>query len=151
MKVRMTFTKVSTVSKEKHSKTMMVDPIDLMNWQAGDLIQDALPYLSPAEREFLLTGITEEEWKERFANEPQEGRGMMFLPGEQEKLEHQQLIIGLTTRFCQIMEEYNSTIEKMLKVYNQGEITWEGIEAIEGDIDRMMFELMATLSEHDGR
>jgi hypothetical protein len=32
-------------------------------WQAGQLIQDAFPQLSPADREFFLTGITESEWE----------------------------------------------------------------------------------------
>jgi hypothetical protein len=33
------------------------------NWLYGtDLIQDALPHLSDSDREFLLTGIVDEEW-----------------------------------------------------------------------------------------
>ena len=35
-------------------------------WDAGALIQDAMPQLTPAEREFLMTGITSEEWDETF-------------------------------------------------------------------------------------
>ena len=31
--------------------------------QGGQLIQDAFPQLSPADREFFLTGITEAEWE----------------------------------------------------------------------------------------
>ena len=33
------------------------------------LIQDAFPQLSPAEREFLITGMTKEEWGEAFSEE----------------------------------------------------------------------------------
>lgn len=33
-----------------------------------DLIQRIVPHLSPAEREFLLTGITDEEWQAAFAD-----------------------------------------------------------------------------------
>ena len=36
-------------------------------WQAGTLIQDAMPNLSPDEREFIKTGITPEEWEELFS------------------------------------------------------------------------------------
>lgn len=33
------------------------------NWLYGtDLIQDALPHLSDSDREFLMTGIVDEEW-----------------------------------------------------------------------------------------
>lgn len=42
---------------------------DVVNWlmakatRTNELIQDAFPQLNDAEREFLMTGITEEEWK----------------------------------------------------------------------------------------
>ncbi|HUW46113.1 MAG TPA: hypothetical protein VMW50_10020 [Dehalococcoidia bacterium] len=31
-------------------------------YQNGELIQRAFPHLSPGEREFIKTGITDEEW-----------------------------------------------------------------------------------------
>jgi hypothetical protein len=34
----------------------------LIQWERGVLIQDAMPHLSPDEREFLMTGITPDEW-----------------------------------------------------------------------------------------
>lgn len=36
----------------------------LENWQNGMLIQDAMPNLTPDEREFLMTGILPHEWDE---------------------------------------------------------------------------------------
>lgn len=33
------------------------------------LAQDALPHLSPAEREFLMTGYTQEDWDKMFPPE----------------------------------------------------------------------------------
>lgn len=36
-------------------------------YQKGTMIQDAFPTLSADEREFLLTGITPEEWDELFS------------------------------------------------------------------------------------
>ena len=35
-------------------------------WQAGGLIQNIMPDLSAGQREFLMTGITDEEWDETF-------------------------------------------------------------------------------------
>ena len=35
-------------------------------WKGGELIQRAMPYLSPDEREFLMTGITADEWENTF-------------------------------------------------------------------------------------
>ena len=38
----------------------------MMKYEAGELIQKAFPNLTPAEREFIMTGITEDEWKDIF-------------------------------------------------------------------------------------
>jgi hypothetical protein len=46
-----------------HSMDICLDPDDFMAWQKGKLIQDAMPYLSPAEREFLVTGMAPIEWQ----------------------------------------------------------------------------------------
>ena len=32
------------------------------SWEAGELIQNAFPHLTPDEREFILTGITSDSW-----------------------------------------------------------------------------------------
>ena len=36
-------------------------------WAGGMLIQDAMPHLSAEQREFLMTGITPDEWDAEFA------------------------------------------------------------------------------------
>ena len=46
-------------------------PFDTFNegykeWQAGKYIQDAMPFLSCGQREFVMSGITEEEWEAEF-------------------------------------------------------------------------------------
>lgn len=38
-------------------------------WESGMLIQDAMPTLSAGDREFLMTGITPEEWDEAFGQD----------------------------------------------------------------------------------
>ena len=35
-------------------------------WESGVLIQNAMPNLSADEREFIMTGITPEEWDSAF-------------------------------------------------------------------------------------
>jgi hypothetical protein len=35
-------------------------------WQSGTMIQEAMPNISDDEREFLLSGLTPEEWNEMF-------------------------------------------------------------------------------------
>jgi hypothetical protein len=38
----------------------------IQRWQGGELIQNAMPNLNADEREFLISGITAEEWKQTF-------------------------------------------------------------------------------------
>jgi hypothetical protein len=66
MRVKMNFSNISPISGKSNTRTLEVDPGDIMRWHNGALIQDALPYLTPGEREFLLSGITDEEWEELF-------------------------------------------------------------------------------------
>lgn len=44
-----------------------VDAEDYARWQLGENIQRAMPYLNAADRDFILTGVTPEEWNEAFA------------------------------------------------------------------------------------
>jgi hypothetical protein len=47
-----------------------VTPEQIEQWQrSGRNIQDALPWLTPSEREFLLSGTTDAEWDELFKDE----------------------------------------------------------------------------------
>ena len=47
------------------SETTVLTQEQLDQYESGDvLIQDVLPHLTPAEREFIMTGITDEEWKQ---------------------------------------------------------------------------------------
>ncbi len=43
----------------QESVTMKVNPEDYARWEAGELIQVAMPYLSEGEREFLISGFCE--------------------------------------------------------------------------------------------
>ena len=47
-------------------------------WENGALIQDAMPNLNTAQREFLLTGITDDEWNETFPPEDDEADNEYF-------------------------------------------------------------------------
>lgn len=62
-----TFEKRSPFSGDLHSMTMLVRPDDYHRWKSGRaLIQNAMPYLTNGEREFLITGITPDEWAAAF-------------------------------------------------------------------------------------
>ena len=45
----------------------------LSQWHDGkDLIQNIAPHLSDGEREFIMTGVTSEEWDEAFEEDEDE-------------------------------------------------------------------------------
>ena len=41
-------------------------------WQNGALIQDAMPQLSVSDREFLINGVTDAEWRQTFGEEDED-------------------------------------------------------------------------------
>ena len=48
---------------------MDVKAVDLAAYQDGEHIQSAFPYLTPGQRELILTGITDEMWDGMFGEE----------------------------------------------------------------------------------
>jgi hypothetical protein len=68
----MLITRTSPVSGNVNSMKLDVTPEQLNRWQSGENIYKVFPHLSDAEREFIMTGITDEEWKNIFAEEIEE-------------------------------------------------------------------------------
>lgn len=58
----MLITKVSVLTGIVRNKNLDVTPEQIKEWQGGALIQDSMPNLSLEEREFIITGTTDEEW-----------------------------------------------------------------------------------------
>jgi hypothetical protein len=54
--------RVSQMTGILHEKDINVTDEQLKAWHDGELIQRAMPNLSVFDREFILSGITEEEW-----------------------------------------------------------------------------------------
>lgn len=48
------------------SYEITVEFADYLDWQSGELVQNAFPYLFPEEREMLLSGICPECWERVF-------------------------------------------------------------------------------------
>lgn len=62
-------TRVSEVSKNLHTRNIPASIGRLRSWYTASppqLVQRAFPELSADDREFLMTGITPEEWEETF-------------------------------------------------------------------------------------
>jgi len=62
----MKITRVSQVSGIERTMDIDVTQEQLDLWEAGEFIQWVMPNLTTAEREFIMTGITSEEWDHIF-------------------------------------------------------------------------------------
>ena len=62
----MLITKLSPHSMKDHTREIDVTQSQLDAWKGGLLIQKAMPHLSADDREFLMTGLTPEDWEEMF-------------------------------------------------------------------------------------
>lgn len=62
----MTITRKSSLTGITRTKEINVTEEQILSWQQGALIQNAMPQLSADDREFIKTGITGEEWDQLF-------------------------------------------------------------------------------------
>ena len=65
----MLITRKSLISGNINTMSLPITEEQYTAWEQGTLVQDAMPHLSPDEREFVMTGITPEEWAETFGEE----------------------------------------------------------------------------------
>jgi len=65
----MNITRVSQLSGITHTRDIAITAAELKNWLEGMKIQEAMPHLSNSDREFILSGITDEEWEDAFRTE----------------------------------------------------------------------------------
>lgn len=63
----MIITKTSSLSGIERTMDLPITEEQLKNWEDGMLIQMAMPNLTAEQREFLITGVVQEEWDELFA------------------------------------------------------------------------------------
>jgi hypothetical protein len=66
--------RVSILTGNLNVRDLPIDPvafaIQLRKWTEREiLIQEAFPYLSKGDREFIMSGITPEEWNATFGEE----------------------------------------------------------------------------------
>jgi len=65
----MIITRISPFSGEKNSMDLPITQEQIDSFNRGTLVQVAFPNLTPGQREFILTGITEKEWNDTFKSE----------------------------------------------------------------------------------
>lgn len=60
----MFITRRSQITGTENTIDLNITLDQIIRFNSGALIQDAFPQLTPSEREFYLTGITEAEWQQ---------------------------------------------------------------------------------------
>lgn len=65
----MQFTKVSPTTGIELTRDLPITQDQFDHWQSGEYIQVALSNLSPSDREWLMTGMTQEDWDEMNADD----------------------------------------------------------------------------------
>ena len=65
----MLITRKSLISGDINTMSLPITEEQYNAWEQGTLVQDAMPHLTPDEREFVMTGITPTEWAETFGEE----------------------------------------------------------------------------------
>ena len=64
----MLVTKTSAMTGKTSSMQIDVTVEQINAWKGGTMIQNAMPNLTPDEREFLMTGATPDEWEKAFSD-----------------------------------------------------------------------------------
>jgi hypothetical protein len=58
--------KISPFSGKVNHMDLPVTDEQICRWQNGELVQHVFPHLTADQREFLMTGITSDEWDAAF-------------------------------------------------------------------------------------
>lgn len=61
--------KKSVISGNVNAMDLPITEEQIVRWQDGEMIQDVFPFLTAMQREFLISGSTEEEWDAILADE----------------------------------------------------------------------------------
>ena len=62
----MLITRTSILSNKTRTRDINLTQDQLDAWESGVLAQNAFPHLSADDREFIMTGITSDEWDAAF-------------------------------------------------------------------------------------
>ena len=83
----MKITRTSRISAETNVMDIDVTEEQLALWESGMLIQEAMPNIGSDEREFIMTGITPQEWDNAMGIDEEEEDEDDGQPSEQQEWE----------------------------------------------------------------
>ena len=65
----MKITRTSIFTGIERTLDLPITESQIAEWKAGGLIQDVMPNLTASQREFVMTGVTDEEWDNEFGTD----------------------------------------------------------------------------------
>ena len=68
----MKITRQSLWSGKTHTMDLPITPEQIGAWRNGMVIQRAMPHLTVSQREFLISGMTEQEWTDMCGSNEEE-------------------------------------------------------------------------------
>jgi len=68
----MIITRTSMFTGVTRSLDLPITEAQYRAWEEGELLQNAFPNLAPGLREFIKTGVTDEEWDSFIGSDPEE-------------------------------------------------------------------------------
>jgi len=110
-----TIERKSPLTGKVNTMVITMNPSDYCAWARGEMIQNALPYLTTDEREFIKTGLIGDEWDAMTSSGPwsELTKPMVLHIGEANdyNAEFGEHAIGQTTRVTSIeeAEDYNAS------------------------------------------
>ena len=60
----MLITRKSWISNKIRTLDIEITDVELDQWRAGHSLDKICPYLSESDKEFIVTGITDDEWED---------------------------------------------------------------------------------------
>jgi hypothetical protein len=64
--------RISSLTGKHRKLEIDITPEQIKRWKDGELIQNVAPHLTPEDREFIITGNTQEEWDAMFGDEDED-------------------------------------------------------------------------------
>ena len=64
--------RISPVTGKINKRDLPITEGQYEAWRGGLVIQKAMPHLTPEEREFIISGMTPEDWEKTFGKEDDE-------------------------------------------------------------------------------
>jgi hypothetical protein len=58
----MRITRTSRITGITRTQNLSITEEQYEDFRNGKLVQEAMPHLSPADREFIISGVTQDEW-----------------------------------------------------------------------------------------